>query len=160
MKVKAKEILHYYVGCMFKYTYQNGDIIYAYMSTINDTGFICGQVEWIEENGSFRKPNGDQESWFEINDIYKEGEIKLILNDIALPKEMMTEYKSLCFKVKDLIDDKKIVRYADTPLSIKYLLDNYVDAFELIDNNEAVDKNTVPKLFGEEDYKLLFLHLK
>lgn len=125
--IQAVDVAHYYIGCMFKFTYNEGDIIYSKLSVLHDYGFCCGDVEWVEEDGKIRKPIKDVDDWFEINDIKTDGKFELILTSTwDLTKAQNKEYLELCYKVVDLKDGKSICRYADTPLSMRYLFINHV----------------------------------
>lgn len=126
-----QDVLHYYLGSKFMFTSPEGEYIVAKLENVNT---------WRDLYGSDATGNAvDKDGYYEIMD-YTKGKLQLILlhpNDMT--KEQMSEYKNLCFKITDLKDDKKIIRYADTPDSMHYLFKNGIDAFDLIENELAID---------------------
>lgn len=146
----STDVAHYYMGCMFKFTYHNnGEVIYAKNTMLNDTMFSCGEIEWFEIDGKLRKPIKDKYDWYDIENIKTDGKFELILSSTwDLTTKQNREYLNLCFKIFDLKNDKSVCRYADTPLSMRYLFINHIDAFDLIGNNQAIDKKKVLHLFS------------
>jgi len=127
----------------------NGEIIYAKNTMLNDTMFSCGEIEWFEIDGKLRKPIKDKYDWYDIENIRTDGKFELILSSTwDLTTKQNREYLNLCFKIFDLKNDKSVCRYADTPLSMRYLFINHIDAFDLIGNNQAIDKKKVLHLFS------------
>lgn len=135
LPIKSVDVLHYYFGCEFVFRYHyNGENIIGKVESLNDQGFMCGHGYSVSKK---------EKTWYEIDDVRKDGEIKLILTD---PRDLngrhktIKEYRALCKISEYLKDTLKIRRISDTPLSIHHCLLNHIDMFELIENGQAISK--------------------
>lgn len=120
--MNIEDVLHYYLGNMFKFTYTNGDIIYAKIENINDNLFLCGTVQWVGEGGEFKKPINEGDNFYEIDGIKEEGKMELILT----PLQEMGLF---------------------SPITMHNMFKEGIDVFGLIESGQAIDKNTVMHLF-------------
>lgn len=121
--IYISDILHYYFGARYRFTFSNGEVVEDKLSVISNhrTLFYCGD-----------DPNMD---WW-IDDYKKDGTLKLFLiHPLDMTEEQKAEYHSLCHTFKNY--DGKIGR-VDTPLSLHFLFKNSIDAFDLIDNGFAI----------------------
>lgn len=139
-KYTSTDVMHLYLNCPFRFVYKDGTTIFGYVRWVNIDTCMFDEASWILDNGEIRKPLNSDEASFEILDLRKEGRFDLILHHPCdISKEMKSAYKSLCYKINDLYNLQKVIRYSDTPLSIKYMFDNGIDAFDLIENKYALD---------------------
>lgn len=147
MFLSSADVVNFYIGCMFKFTYNNGCVVYAKLRMISDGTSTWGDCDFFDEGSGLVKANNSN-GFYEIHDIRKDGRFELILTSIHdLTKKQNKDYLNLCYKVVDLVDGRKVRRYADTPLSMRYLFINNIDAFDLIENGMAIDKQTVLHIF-------------
>lgn len=131
----VKDILHYYMGCYFRYERERGQIIIAKLDLLNGVDYMCG--------------TGVDGQWYEFDDWFTKGKMQLILHD---PKDMREaqkdEYYSLCRKVYDTNQTQYYTM--DTPASLHFLFQNKIDAFNLIKYGIAIDIKTISEQLKEQ----------
>jgi len=150
IKYTSVDIMHLYLNCPFRFIFNNGETVFGYVHQVNTDTVMFDDASWIIEEGKVRKPVNTNESCFEIMNLRQEGRFDLILHHPCdISKSMNLAYKKLCYKIYDLHNEQEVVRYADTPLSIKYMLDNGIDAFDLIENGYALDIKNFPFLLSK-----------
>lgn len=122
--IHTHDILHYYMGCKFRFTYNDGQYFEAVLGVLHEGGFMCG--EDLNKN------------WYELGDYRTDGKLELILTapcDMSDRQRCM--YRAMTKKVKTIDGDIKVF---DTPKSLHYLFKNQIDAFDLIENGLAINK--------------------
>lgn len=137
IKLRCCDYAHYYLGCRYRYTYlEDNDYVEDTLDAILYGGMLIGTNQGENKKGNY------DDDWFETDDFKDEtkGLFQLFLiHPCDLTKKQKKEYKELCYKIIDLHDGKTIIRYSDTPLSMDYLFRNGIDAFDLIENGNAID---------------------
>ena len=138
-----EEILKYiplYFGSRFFYRYPWGDAVIGKIENYCSHGFLHGT--------GIRKDVGKptpQDADYEI-DFPNNGTFKIILaNPEELSDSMKAEYYALTKKIKH-INTNSFIR-VDTPESLKWMLVNGVDAFNLIGSGLAVTQKVADRLF-------------
>lgn len=141
MKLFCADFAHYYLGCRYRYTWRdNGEFVESIMEAL----FYGGTI--MAANIGPNKTGNHDKDWYEVNNFkdHAEGEFQLFLtHPCDLTNIQKREYKGLCYKMTDLNNKQEIIRYADTPWSMDYLFKNGIDAFDLIENGNAIDINTI-----------------
>lgn len=124
---------HCYLGCDFTFTWPDGDWVEGRVELVNSTGFMCGKV--------YKSNVPWADNWYEINDFRESGDFKLRLrHPCDMTQKQKKIYKSLCYQVMGASGDKPtILRIVDTPQSLKFMFDNGIDAFDLIESGYAID---------------------
>lgn len=121
-------IIRYYDGVPFKYTYdddENGHYppIYGYCDNFLEYSIIG--TDHRGKDISIEYP-------------FEQGRLELILlHPCNCTSAFKEKNKQLCHQIKDSV--KKIIYFADTPMSLHYGFQNSVDMFELIEGNLALD---------------------
>ena len=119
--ITALYVARYYIGQRFVFVDKNGDNITDIINVISDTNeiFGLGGVDWYP-------------------DYYNPKSFKLVLKHHSdMPKKERTEYKNLCHRIFSKQDN--VLYIADTPTSLDYLFTKGYDAFDLIENGQAID---------------------
>lgn len=125
--VNLKDVANFYLGSLICYD----DGISKWQGRIlsynpNSTLLLCANDE-----------DSDYVLEKELNSLSKNESIKVYLKSVLnMPSHELKYYKGLCKKI--IISEVKY-KLVDTPLSILFLIQNGYDAFELIDNNFAIE---------------------
>lgn len=131
----VKDILHYYMGCLFRYETERGKVIIAKLELLNRTDYMCG--------------DGIDGEWYEIDDVYSKGKLQLILHDPSdMTEDQKDNYYLLCHKVYD--SNQTQYYRMDTPASLHFLFKNHIDAFNLIEYGAAIDIKTIHEQLKEQ----------
>lgn len=140
------DVLHYYIGCPFRYTYPDGYIIYATLQNWNDTYFLMGDSAFLfgKNKRELTSPKTDEEKWYEIELRESKSRFALILNHVSdMSHEQKSEYKELCERIED--KDGNVLRIADTAESFHWLLSHHFDCFDFIELGLCLDRSIVKK---------------
>lgn len=130
--VPLLDVLHLYLGCRVRATWENGDVAEFILETMNTWYFTFGE----DLTAGPEIKNKDIEIDLK-ND--KHVKVQLFLtNPLHLTPQQKAEYKSLCHK--NNFHQGNMVWETDTPESILWLLKNQVDAFDLIARGLAIEK--------------------
>lgn len=133
-EIQCVDVLQYYIGCHFHYTFNNGEVVIGIVNGVHKYGFMSGDGYYV---------NTGEYDWYEIDDVRKDGKLKLFLTDqIDMTEEQKRKYKDLCYKVFD--SSGELVRIVDTPASLHYAFQNHIDGFDLIDRDLAMDLKNTP----------------
>lgn len=124
---------HYYLGCDFRFTWHDGDWVEGKIELLSSNGFMCGKI--------FKSNTMWIDNWYDIDNFREFGEFQLILrHQCDMTYKQKKKYKSLCYEVIDARNNPTVLlRIVDTPESLKFLFDNGIDAFDLIESGHAID---------------------
>jgi hypothetical protein len=128
MITTPNDIVHYYMGSKFQFTFTNGEVVYGTLEMINDSGMIFSKSLNAK----------DENDYIEIMDFRADGELKLILfHQSDMTVHQKKSYYRLCKTL--YAPGKRFI--VDTPESLNYLFSHSVDAFDLVERDLAISAN-------------------
>lgn len=130
--ISTREIMQLYLGRKFMLVFHDASSMIAVLSNINvdGSGWLCGD----DVLGA----------WFEVEPFKDCKAILPFLYDVSnMRKDEKATYRAKCKIIRD--KDGQTVWIADTPESIRYLVMNGYDAFDLLETGKAIELQPAPE---------------
>lgn len=138
--MELKDYWHYYLGCRYRIEWPDGDYVESVLDWIGYEGMIMSyniaDNKKAKHGQNYYEPDSFEVEIFRENLTFK----FILIHPCDLSEQQQNEYRSFCYPVEDFIKRKKVLRYADTPLSMHYMFKHGIDAFDLIEKGLAIDK--------------------